>query len=401
MSENAVYWLWLQRALGEGARFKEILEDFKGIKEFYNANILEWRMSPALVPKQINKLEEVSLNDVQNIIYTCKQNDWQIIDYDDERYPKRLKEISNPPAVLFVDGDLPDIDNSVVISMVGTRKASQYAIKVTELLSRGIAESGAVVASGGALGVDSAAHRGAILCGGKTIAVLGCGFGTNYLMGNKNLRNSIKQNGALITEFPPFTSASKYTFPLRNRIISGLSLGLLVVEAGIKSGSLITARFAIEQNKDIYAVPCSILSPEFAGTNKLIEDGATVVTKPADLLYPYAERFHIDLSKVKSVDKLMNETVDTSANFEDNKADKLSFENLENGRIEREKREKAALSLNGNTKIVYEALTESLQHIDVITEKCNLSVSSVMGALTALEIADLAVSASGKRYKLS
>ncbi|MDE5605300.1 MAG: DNA-processing protein DprA [Eubacterium sp.] len=401
MSENAIYWLWLQRALGEGARFKEILEDFKGIKEFYNANILEWRMSPALVPKQINKLEEISLNDVEHIIYTCEQNGWQIIDYDDKNYPERLREIPNPPAVLFVEGDFAEIDDSVVIGVVGTRRASEYAVQVTELLCRGISESGAVVVSGGALGVDSAAHRGAILCGGKTIAVLGCGFGTSYLMGNKNLRDSIKQNGALITEFPPFTGATKYTFPLRNRIISGLSLGVLVVEASVKSGSLITARCAAEQNRDIYAVPCSILSPEFAGTNKLIEDGAMVVTKPADLLSPYAERFHIDLSKVKSVDKLMHETVDISANFKDNKADKLSFENLENGRSKREKREKAALSLSGNTKIVYEALTESLQHIDVITEKCSLPVSSVMGALTALEIADLAVSASGKRYKLS
>ncbi len=126
-----------------------------------------------------------------------------------------------------------------------------------------------------------------------------------------------------------------------------------------------------------------------------------VVTKPADLLCPYAERFHIDLSKVKSVERLMDENADISANFEDNKADKLSFENLEKSRVEREKREKAALSLNGNNKLVYEALTQSLQHIDVITEKCALPVSAVMGALTALEIADLAVSASGKRYKLS
>lgn len=401
MSNNAIYWLWLQKALGEGARFKEILEDFKSIKDFYNANILDWKMSSALVPKQINKLEEISLDDVQNIIYTCEQNHWQIVDYDDERYPERLKEISNPPAVLFVEGDLPDVDHLVVLSIVGTRKASVYAVKVAELLSRGVAESNAVIVSGGALGVDSAAHRGAIMCSGKTVAVLGCGFGTNYLMGNKSLRNSIKQNGALVTEFPPFTQASKYTFPLRNRIISGLSLGLLVVEAGVKSGSLITARFAAEQNRDIYAVPCSILSPEFAGTNKLIEDGAMVVTKPADLLCPYAERFHIDLSKVKSVERLMDENADISANFEDNKADKLSFENLEKSRSERERREKAALSLNGNNKIVYEALTQSLQHIDVITERCALPVSAVMGALTALEIADLAVSASGKRYKLS
>ena len=190
MSDNAAYWLWLQRALGEGARFKEIFEDFESIDKFYHSNILEWRMSTALVPKQINKLESTELKDVQEIIYTCRQNNWQIIDFDDERYPNRLKEIPNPPAVLFADGDLPDIDYSAAIGIVGTRKASEYAVKVTELLSRGIAQSGAVVVSGGAIGVDSAAHRGAIMCGGKTVAVLGCGFGSNYLMGNKALRDS-------------------------------------------------------------------------------------------------------------------------------------------------------------------------------------------------------------------
>ena len=367
MSENAVYWLWLQKALGEGARFKEILEDFKSVKEFYNANIIEWRMSPSLVPKQINSLEQTSLDDVHSIVYSCEQNHWQIIDYDDKRYPKRLREIPNPPAVLYVDGTLPDMDEAVVLSIVGTRRASEYAIKVTELFSRGIAECGAVVVSGGALGVDSAAHRGTIMAGGKTVAVLGCGFGTNYLIGNRNLRETIKNNGALVTEFPPFTPATKYTFPLRNRIISGLSLGTLVVEAGVKSGSLITARFALEQDRDVYAVPCSVLSPDFAGTNKLIEDGAIIATKPADLLFPYAERFNFDLSKVKTVDRLMNENSDSSANFENHSKEKLSFENLEEGRAKREQREKEILSLSTNAKIVYEALSESLQHIDVKT----------------------------------
>lgn len=401
MSDNAVYWLWLQRALGEGARFKEILEDFKSIDAFYNSNILEWRMSSALVPKQINKLESTKLEEVQKIIYTCNQNNWQIIDFDDERYPARLKEIPNPPAVLFADGELPDIDHCAVIGIVGTRKASEYAVKVTELLSRGIAQSGAVVVSGGALGVDSAAHRGAIMCGGKTVAVLGCGFGTNYLMGNKSLRASIKKNGVLLTEFPPFTGATKFTFPLRNRIISGLSLGILVTEAGVKSGSLITANYAAEQNRDIYAVPCSLLSPEYAGTNKLIDDGACVVTKPADLLFPYAERYNIDLSAVKTIDRLMCEAADKNANIKNMDNEKLSFENLENGRRKREIKDKNMLELSGDTLKVYEVLTESLQHIDAITEKSGLSASAVLGALTALEIADLAESASGKRYKLS
>ena len=401
MSKNAIYWLWLQTALGEGARFKEILDDFGSIKALYEANILEWRMSSALVPKQINRLEKIRLEDARKIMDTCDKNGWQIIDYDDDKYPKRLKDISNPPAVLYVEGDLPDIDGSVVIGMVGTRRASEYAVKVTELMSRGVAQCGAVVVSGGALGVDSAAHRGAIMCGGKTVAVLGCGFGTNYLMGNKLLRDSIKNNGALITEFQPFAPATRFTFPLRNRIISGLSLGVLVVEASVKSGSLITANFALEQGRDVYAVPCSILTPDFAGTNKLIDDGATVATKPADLLFPYAEEYGIDLSKVKTVDQLMGETADKNANINTQTDEKLSFENLESGREKREKRDKAMLGLNGNNRAVYEVLTDSFQHIDIITEECGLSVSAVLSALTALEIADLAESAGGKRYKRS
>ena len=401
MSKNAVYWLWLQKALGEGARFKEIIEDFGSIKSLFEANILEWKMSPALVPKQISRLEKVRLDEAEKIVELCNRNGWQIIDYDDEKYPKRLKDISNPPAVLFVDGELPDIDDSVVLGMVGTRKASEYAVKVTELMSRGVAQNGAVVVSGGALGVDSAAHRGAIMCGGKTVAVLGCGFGTNYLMGNKSLRDAIKNNGALSTEFPPLTPATRFTFPLRNRIISGISLGVLVVEASVKSGSLITANFALEQGRDVYAVPCSILEPQYAGTNKLIDDGAAVATKPADLLYPYAEEYGIDLSKIRSIDQLMKETADKNANVISAEDEKLSFEYLEEGRQKREKREKAAIGLSGNTRAVYEVLTDSFQHIDIITENCGLPASSVLSALTALEISDLAVSASGKRYKRS
>ncbi len=400
MSKNLRYWLWLQMALGEGARIKEILEDFGSARNLFDANILYWKMSPALVPKQIYRLESTALEDTEEIIYTCRQNGWNIIDYEDERYPERLREISNPPAVLYTDGDFPDIDSTVAIGIVGTREASEYAVKVTEIMSRGVAGCGAIVVSGGALGVDSAAHRGAIMCGGKTIAVLGCGLGSNYLYENKSLRDSIKNNGALVTEFPPFTKAAKFTFPLRNRIISALSLGVLVVEAGVKSGSLITANYALEQGRDVYAVPCSILSPKFAGTNKLINDGATVAVKPADLLYPYAERYNLDLSKIKSVEQLMSETADKNANVPKSE-DKFSFEMLEEGRKNREKHRRAAAELSGNSLAVYNALTDEFQHIDVIAEKCSLSASAVLSALTALEIADLAVSAGGKRYKQS
>lgn len=398
MNDNTIYWVWLQSALGEGARIKEIIDDFGSAKAIYDANIIEWKMSPSLVPKQINRLENTSIETARKIIYTCNQNGWDIITYDDINYPERLRQISNPPAVLYIDGTLPD--SEIYIGIVGTRKASDYAIKSADVMSRGIAQCGAIVVSGGALGVDSAAHRGAVMCGGKTVAVLGCGLGTNYLAENKSLRDIIKANGALVTEYPPFTKASKYTFPLRNRIISGLSLGVLVVEAGLKSGSLITANLALEQNRDVFAIPCSILSEEYAGTNRLIDDGAYVATKPSDLLAPYAEQYGIDLSAVKSVSQLMEDTKDKSANIKIHK-NNLSFENLKESRQKREVRQKASASLSGNSRKVYDVLTDKFMHIDIIAENSGLSSSAVLSALTALEIADLAESAGGKRYRLS
>lgn len=398
MSENLRYWLWLQKALGEGAYISRIVDEFGSAKELYNANILEWRMSPNLTARQIDRLGETDINSVDEIIYTCKSNNWQIIDYDDNRYPKRLKEIINPPAVLYVDGDLPDIDNLAVVGVVGTRKASDYAIRVTHIMSRGATDAGLLIVSGGALGVDTAAHKGALMAGGKTIAVLGCGLGTSYLNENKSLRDTIKHNGALVTEYPPFTRASRTTFPMRNRIISGLSVGVLVVEAGIKSGSLITANFALEQGRDVFAIPASVLSLDFAGTNKLIDDGAMVATKPIHLAAPYAERFDtVNLSKVKSIEEYMNTVSDKGANIP--KVNEPVFNVALKDRNKRIDNEKQASKLTGNADAVYQCLNESFAHIDIITEKTGLTVSQVMAALTQLEIMGLTESTSGKRYK--
>lgn len=401
MSENLRYWLWLQQALGEGVYIKNMIEDFGSVEKLYSSNILEWRMSPALTVKQIDRLEQTDINSVDEIIYTCEKNGWTIIDYDDERYPNRLREIHNPPCVLYVDGILPDIDNLAVIGIVGTRKASTYAIKVTHIMSRGITECGALVVSGGALGVDTAAHKGALTAGGNTVAVLGCGLGASYLNENKPLRDIIKNNGALVTEYPPFTKASRTTFPMRNRIISGLSVGVLVVEAGVKSGSLITANYALEQGRDIFAVPASVLSVDFSGTNKLIDDGAMVATKPAQIVSVYAEKFStIDISKARSIDELMNDESDKSANIEKNE-NKLSFESIEENREKRLKNEHKASTLNGDAKIVYQCLNDCFLHIDAIIEKTGLTSAKVMASITQLEVMGLIESTSGKRYKLS
>lgn len=397
---GAVPWIRLQSALGAGAALSEIIEYFGSAKALFDAGETEWRMSPVLVPRQIEKLCESTEAQANEVLATCKMNGWQVVPYDDPHYPERLRSIFNPPAVLYVDGELPDIDNSIVIGIVGTRRASDYAVKAADVMSRGIAERGAIVASGGALGVDTAAHNGTMLAGGKTIAVLGCGLGTKYLMENKPLRDAVVKNGALITEFQPFTPASKYTFPIRNRIISGISLGVLVVEASIKSGSLITANYALEQGRDVFALPCSILDPAFAGTNKLIDDGAIVATKPLDLLYPYAEEYGVKIDEVKSVGKIMRETGDKSANVY-GKARDISFDNLQAGRKKREARQKAAAELSGKTKAVFNALGEEYQSADEISRAAGLSIGEALTALTALEIAGLAASAGGKRYRLA
>lgn len=397
---GAVPWIRLQSALGAGAALSEIIEYFGSAKALFDAGETEWRMSPVLVPRQIEKLCESTEAQANEVLATCKMNGWQVVPYDDPHYPERLRSIFNPPAVLYVDGELPDIDNSIVIGIVGTRRASDYAVKAADVMSRGIAERGAIVASGGALGVDTAAHNGAMLAGGKTIAVLGCGLGTKYLMENKPLRDAVVKNGALITEFQPFTPASKYTFPIRNRIISGISLGVLVVEASVKSGSLITANYALEQGRDVFALPCSILDPAFAGTNKLIDDGAIVATKPLDLLYPYAEEYGVKIDEVKSVGKIMRETANKNANVY-GKARDISFDNPQAGRKRREARQKAAAELSGKTKAVFNALGEEYQSADEISCAAGLSIGEALTALTALEIAGLAASAGGKRYRLA
>ncbi|MBQ3903568.1 MAG: DNA-processing protein DprA [Eubacterium sp.] len=391
------YWVWLQMCLGEGARFKPIIEEFGSVKELYSKNIIDWKMSPSLTAAQVERLTRFSLSDAEKIILECDRNEWKIICYEDELYPEKLRNIPNPPAVLYIDGEMPRFDAFAVIGIVGTRKASPYAVKAARLMAKGISLCGGIIVSGGALGVDSAAHNGAFDAGAKTYAVLGSGFGTDYLRSNKELRGHISKNGALITEYPPFVKADKTTFPMRNRIISGLSDGILVVEAGVKSGSLITAQHAAEQGRDIFAIPASILDYNFYGTNKLLDDGATAATSPQILLERYAGIYDtLDLSKIKTLRELAESK--NSANTKEEQ--QFTFDNVRHDRALRLQREEKALSLEGDERRVYNALEDELCGIETIIEKTGLESPKALAALTLLEMKGIAESASGKRYKL-
>lgn len=400
MTDNAKYWIWLQQCLGEGAKFAEVIDDFGSVENLYNANIIDWKQSISLTISQIERLQKYELDRAEEIINICNKHNWQIISYDDELYPKRLKEISNPPAVLYVDGAMPRLDDYVAIAIVGTRKASTYALKSAYVMAKGVSKCGAIVVSGGALGVDSASHKGALSENAKTVAVLGCGLGVDYLQANHELREEIKHfGGALITEFPPFYKPTRTSFPLRNRIISGLSLGTLIVEAGVKSGSLITAQYANEQGRDVFVIPASIFDYNFQGTNKLILDGATVAVNPDVLIERYQERFvTLNMSKSKSTRELLEELTPKDANAPE--LPQITFDKITKDRAESVQRQNIALELKGNERLIYGALSQAFISIDEIADKAQLDTKQALIALTSLEMKKLIESTSGKRYRL-
>ena len=379
------YWLWLSMALGQGKNVDNVLEMYPDPKELYFANRMSRAISGAFSNTQMDRLESLSLNDCENMLEICVKNGWGFAAVDSDKYPRSLTNLKDKPLILFYEGDFSLLNDSLAIGIVGTRNPCMQSIKAAKSLSFDLATAGALIVSGGALGIDSAAHEGALEAGGVTACVLGCGLGTRYLMTNDNLRRRICKNGVLVTEYPPFTPASRITFPLRNRIISGLSEGIVVVEAGEKSGSLITANFALEQGKDVFAVPGDILNAAYTGANKLIRDGARVVTCSEDILdsYAYLYKNKIDLSKLSSKEKPC---------LSDNKKDKKIA-------VKSEKR-KLPEDFDKTAAAVYELFNENPIHPDDIAASLGLDFSRVSTSLMLLQLAGYIEQGDGKNYNL-
>lgn len=238
---------------------------------------------PLAQAKKFAKNRKNPAYDPDALFANCEKNSIRLIDYKNASYPKALLNITNFPLAIFVKGSLDEENDK--IAMVGSRKASAYGISVAKQFAADLAKAGVAVVSGGAKGIDAASHQGALSTGGNTIAVFGCGLDVYYPRENKKLFDEIlDKNGALISEYIPGAEPITWHFPARNRIISGLSRGVLVVEADKKSGSLITANFALESGRDIYCVPGSIYSSGSIGVHNLIKQGAMLVDRPEDIL---------------------------------------------------------------------------------------------------------------------
>ncbi len=395
------YWIWLSRTLGDGAKTDDVINYFGSARRLYEAGRYEWKISGLLTPRQIANLCEFSPSESGGIINECMKNHWQIITPDDFEYPQRLREICNFPSVLYVDGDASILNSCLPIAMVGTRKASDYGLRAASALAGMIARCGMTVVSGGALGIDSASHTGAMYAGGKTVAVLGCGLGTDYLRENEALRREIAKNGALVTEYPPFYKASKYTFPKRNRIISGMSLGTVVIEAGERSGSLITARLALEQNRDVFAVPGDVFSSSFSGANRLIRDGAKPVFTARDIVEEYYNRYP-DRIKIDNSDESL---ADIFAKGEMTRAVSTG-KAVKRGKSEESIKEHETVSI---PKALPESASETARTVygtidgetdfDEIVKASGLGVRKVLSGITELEMLSVIEVLPGKKYK--
>ena len=286
------YWVWLAELPGlKGPARLALLRHFGSPEDIFFADREELLLAEDVPPAQAKLALNRDLSIADRILAECQRLGQRILTLQDAEYPQRLRNIFDPPLVLYVKGRMPALDEEAAIAVVGTRNCTPYGSASAERLSQELAASGAVVVTGLARGVDAAAARGALRAGGTVVGVTGNGLDVYYPYESQSLYDDVAAAGVLLSEYPPGTEPERSHFPARNRIMSGLSVAALVVEAPERSGALITARLALEQGREVYAVPGPISAPASVGCNRLIRDGAGLAAEGWDILRDFQERF--------------------------------------------------------------------------------------------------------------
>ena len=312
-SKDTLYWIWLSEALGAGSSaFRHLISLYDTPFEIFRAEESELEQIPNLTERAKRALCDKSLERATEILDLCERERIGILTYDEDAYPRALREIQKPPMLLYYRGNLPDFNRRLCVSIVGTRSMSAYGLRQAYKMSYELATAGAVVVSGMAKGIDGVAAGAAIKAGGATVAVLGCGVDIAYPTHHKPLSIEIAKSGVVLSEYAPGTRPNSYHFPLRNRIISGLSQATVVVEAGIGSGSLITAKDAILQGREVFAIPANVGSKGADGTNGLLRDGAKMALSTDDVLAPYQYTYAESLTLEKYKNGKALENIDLS-----------------------------------------------------------------------------------------
>lgn len=394
---TAEYYIWLQEALGYASdAVGRVLAAYKTAKAFYLADDAEKIRRCRLSPRQAARLHTVPRKNVYKILNECRGSGINIITPEDYAYPKKLLNIENPPAVLYIKGELPDTEAKPLITIVGPRKISDYGMHCAYVIANTLASCGFVVVSGGALGGDKSAHMGALEAGEPTVAVLGSGIGSDYLKPNAELRERISECGCLLSEYPPFLPPFNGAFPARNRILSGISDGVVVIEGALKSGTLSTASHASDQGRDVFVIPGSPSLPQYEGSNRLIADGARPLLSINDIIDEYAAIYPNAIHAPNERIPMPKET-DTEKHIDAVEAKVVS-------KPQKTVEPTVYTSMLSDTaRCVYTVISQLKREAftaDDITEVGNIDIGVVLGALTELEILGVITACPGGRFVL-
>lgn len=379
------YWVWLSELAGLGNQTRlALLEHFNTPEDVYYADEGEILLTEGMTRREADALKAKDLTEAEKILADCERLELQVLALRDAAYPVRLRSIYDPPCLLYLRGRLPEVDELPAVAVVGTRKASPYGIRCAEDLAFGLADAGALVVTGLARGIDSMAAQGALRAGGTVIGVLGGGVDVIYPKENGWLYDDVAAAGCLISEYPPGTEPLPAHFPIRNRIMSGLSVAALVVEAPVRSGALITAGMALDQGRDVFAVPGPIYAENSKGCNRLIRDGAGVAAEPWDILRDYEAQFP---GKLRGTTRSAPEPLETQPGQ----------------MVETAEPAMPSLSLKGagltdDQILLLRTLTDQPMLTDDLIELTELPTRRVLSALTMLEIDQYVTQCSGKRY---
>ena len=390
------YWLWLTGRRGVGLRgLRALLEQFGTPEAVYCA--AEQDYPQALRPEGRASLADKELAPARQILQQCYRKNIHVLTFQDAAYPNRLKNLDDAPLVLYYQGVFPDFDAEPVIAMVGTRKASAYGLLQAKRLGYELGRYGAIIVSGGAAGIDTMALRGAISSGTAPVAVFACGVDIDYPANNRSLFEDLRAHGCVISELPPGTPPLAEHFPPRNRILSGLALGSVVVEAPRKSGALITANTALEQGRDVFAVPGPIDAPLSRGCNRLIADGAAgLITDSWDVLREYEAIYP---HKILGERVELPRTLGYQAREELSRAKQAAAEEILSLPTLNLKTNDAGLT--DDQIAILRTLKDGALQVDDLIEKTEIPTRRVLSALTMMELEGYVEQGSGKHFSLT
>ena len=377
-----IHWIWFAQLPGISQRQKmNLLRQGFEPEELYHTDGDDSERIPDAAA-----LGDKDLAEARQIAEACRKKGIGILTFRDAAFPSRLRYVEDGPVLLYYRGNLPDLDAQPVIGMVATRKATPYGLRAGRMLSGEIAACGGLIVSGGAVGVDTAAMEGALDAGCSAVGVLGCGVDVVYPATNRKLFTRVAENGCLLSEYPPGTKPDAWHFPQRNRIISGISHGVVVVEAPRKSGALITAYCAMEQGRDVYSVPGNIDAPNSAGCNALLLEGALPALSGWELLQNYAAQFPgVQENRSSALQEKQDQDAPNDKKAIDNPAKPPYHGMMDRSALSQE--EQALLS----------CLTPEPILMDEVIAKSNIPASKVMSMMTVLSLKGFVVMHPGRR----